>query len=177
MLALALLAVPAAGSDAEELATLEEGALIKVTVTTSHDGKSRSETIKGTLVEWGETFITLIPENSIIPMTIDRKLVTKLQTRTDPSRRGRSALIGLGVGAGLGALIGYADGDDPPGMMSMDRTAKAATGAVTLGLVGALVGVLIGPGERWDDVRTKELFLNLGSMPNGETGFIITRRF
>lgn len=42
---------------------------------------------------------------------------------------------------------------------------------------GTLVGALVGPGERWEDVSEDNLQLGLGSMPNGKTGFIIARRF
>ena len=56
----------------------------------------------------------------------------------------KGALIGLGAGAAIGAIAGYASGDDPPGLFSATATEKGAAAAIFLGLTGALVGTLIG---------------------------------
>lgn len=174
---LALLAVQTSGVKADELATLQKGAEVRLTVTREFDGDAHTQTMKGILVKWDETTITLDQEGSVVPVTIEREHVTRVENRVGGSKRGTSALIGLGVGGAVGALLGYAGGDDEPGIMSMSAGSKAAAGAVTFGVLGALVGVLIGPGEQWEDVSADHLQLGLGSMPNGETGFIITRRF
>ena len=56
----------------------------------------------------------------------------------------KGALIGLGCDAAMGALIGFASGDDPPGWFSYTAAEKAGGLAVFGGLTGALVGALIG---------------------------------
>jgi hypothetical protein len=63
---------------------------------------------------------------------------------------GRGALIGLFVGAMAGGFIGYAQGDDPPGILSFSAGDKAVLGALLGGGGGALVGVIIGASSRTD---------------------------
>jgi hypothetical protein len=178
LLGLVFLAANGDRAAAGEFSILQEGEAVKVTVVSPYDDNSRSQTIKGTLVEWDEESITLVPERSIIPMTIQREHVIRFEIQTGSGRRGTSALIGFGVGALLGGLMGYSGGDDPEGMiMSMDASAKAAGGAVALGLLGAGIGALIGPGAQWEDVPDDGVNLGLGSMPSGETGLFIVSRF
>ena len=54
--------------------------------------------------------------------------------------------MGLGtlIGAGGGALLGFASGDDPPGWFSFTAGEKAEMGAVGLGAVGLVVGTVVG---------------------------------
>ncbi|MEO7489361.1 MAG: hypothetical protein ABIU77_19765 [Ferruginibacter sp.] len=57
----------------------------------------------------------------------------------------RGALIGLGIGALTGAIIGYASGDDPAtDFFSFTAGEKAALGASFFGVTGALTGAIIG---------------------------------
>ena len=66
--------------------------------------------------------------------------------------RGRNTLIGLGIGVGLGATAGLAtrtEGNDQP--LTRSRPLNAAMGAVPLGLIGALVGMVI-PTGGWREV-------------------------
>jgi hypothetical protein len=59
-------------------------------------------------------------------------------------RRGRSALIGLAIGAGLGLIVGAADGDkcSNKDIICFSRGDLAAVGAVVFAPIGALVGAL-----------------------------------
>jgi hypothetical protein len=59
---------------------------------------------------------------------------------------GRSALIGFCIGAGVGALIGLASGDDDPGKTWFAYTAgeKALGGGILVGGAGAIVGLIVG---------------------------------
>jgi hypothetical protein len=77
--------------------------------------------------------------------------------------RGRGALIGLAVGAVGGAIYLIADNGasgsacPPESFICFDEPffsdrAAAAIGAVFFGGVGALVGALIPPGEKWEPV-------------------------
>ena len=56
----------------------------------------------------------------------------------------KGALIGLGTGAAICAIAGYAPDDDPPGWFSFTAGEKVEVLAVFGGLTGALVGALIG---------------------------------
>jgi len=52
--------------------------------------------------------------------------------------------IGALIGGGVGALVGAAGGDDPPGFMSMSAGEKAALGSAALGAAGLVVGLVVG---------------------------------
>jgi len=56
------------------------------------------------------------------------------------ARVGEGIAIGGLLLGGSGALIGYTDGDDPPGWLSFTAGQKAALGGITLGLLGIVVG-------------------------------------
>lgn len=59
---------------------------------------------------------------------------------------GRSTLIGFCIGAGVGALIGLASGDDDPNKNFLAYSAgqKAVGGAILVGGVGAIAGLIAG---------------------------------
>jgi hypothetical protein len=75
-------------------------------------------------------------------------------------RHGKGALQGLGIGfltgALTGAVVGFADGDDPPGWFSMTAEQKAGVLAV-----GPVAGAAVGSRDiyrfeaphRWKDLR------------------------
>ena len=86
-------------------------------------------------------------------------------------------MIGLGVGVGVGAIIGFASGDDEPGMVSFQAEGKAGIAAVVLGSVGALIGYAAAPGEQWESVPDSQIILGFGQGSNGERGLFISGRF
>jgi len=55
----------------------------------------------------------------------------------------KSMLIGLGIGVVSGTIIGFASGDDPPGIFSFTAGAKATIGAMVLGGLGSFTGFII----------------------------------
>lgn len=131
---------------------LEKGARVRVTVVVSADGNFHPEPIIGTLVEQDTTAITLETKESDSFFIIPRKNLWLLEKSTEPCHRTRNTFVGLGIGLASGAIIGYAAGDDPAGMMSFTAEGKAAASAVILGLLGALVGNLNSTEEQWEAV-------------------------
>ncbi len=88
--------------------------------------------------------------------------LTKLEvSRGRKSRFLQGLGYGLLVGAATGAVIGAASGDDDPSTwFAMSAGEKAAVGAISLGLLGGIVGGVIGlssPGERWEEVPLDRL--------------------
>lgn len=82
--------------------------------------------------------------------------VTQLDVSTG---RRRHTLQGAGIGAlagvASGVLIGFSDGDDPPGFLSMTASEKAAFGGATLGVAGLAIGAVVGAlkvSDRWTSV-------------------------
>ncbi len=87
-------------------------------------------------------------DNSITCSGIDTSRLLTFQRadvrRITSPRRGWSALIGLGIGFGVGAILGAASGDSctPQSIICFSRGSLAALFGVPLGVIGAGVGAL-----------------------------------
>lgn len=86
------------------------------------------------------------------PETFARQDVTRVAVKKQ-SHRGRNTLIGLGAGAGLGAVVGAASYSPCTGLciLHTTRAEDAGAGAAALGLVGAVIGALI-PTGGWHEI-------------------------
>lgn len=97
----------------------------------------------------------------------------------------KGAGIGLLVGAATGAVIGFASGDDTSscsGWFCLRFTAeeKAVLGAVGLGGLGAVIGLIAGAAsgsERWQEVSLDRVRVSLGPQRDGRFGFGASVRF
>ncbi len=56
----------------------------------------------------------------------------------------KGAVFGCVIGAGLGALFGYGEGDDPEGWFSMSAEEKAKLYSILLSIPGAILGGMMG---------------------------------
>ena len=90
--------------------------------------------------------------------------------RWDPCLRGGA--IGLLVGAGVGAVIGLASGDDTPCWIACTASEKAAIGAVMFGAVGAVIGYAIASSGQHD-----RLLVGVGPQRDGRFGLGASVRF
>ncbi len=93
--------------------------------------------------------------------------------RWNPCLRGGA--IGLLVGAGVGAVIGLASGDDPSGASCFffcTASEKAAIGAVIFGGVGAIIGYAIASSGKHD-----RLLVSVGPQRDGRFGLGMSGRF
>ena len=93
--------------------------------------------------------------------------------RWNPCLRGGA--IGLRVGAGVGAVIGLASGDDPSGascFLICTASEKAAIGAVIFGGVGAIIGYAIASSGKHD-----RLLVSVGPQRDGRFGLGLSVRF
>ena len=91
--------------------------------------------------------------------------------RWNPCLRGGA--IGLLVGAGVGAVIGLASGDEPPGTFwGITASGKAAIGAVIFGGVGAIIGYAIASSGKHD-----RLVVSVAPQRDGRFGLGLSVRF
>jgi hypothetical protein len=94
--------------------------------------------------------------NGMIPLQVSEIQTLSLQKK---GAAGRGALLGLGIGALTGVIIGFAEGDDPVtpytgtfgdifiavgNAFAMTAEEKAVANGLAMGVTGALTGYLIG---------------------------------
>ena len=76
--------------------------------------------------------------------------------------------------------MGYAEGDDPPGWVSLTAVQKAFINGFALSGFGGVVGLLGGAlikSERWEEVPLDRLRVNLGPQRDGRWGLGASVRF
>jgi hypothetical protein len=82
---------------------------------------------------------------------VSRNAVQKVRVKGE-SFKGKGRLYGTLVGAGLGVVIGFADGNDPPGsFMRLTAGEKALTFGAFGGLLGGFVGAIYGAAWSTED--------------------------
>lgn len=160
--------------DAREL-RLQETYRVRSLDSVSDNPKTR--VTEGKLVVQNETAITLQTSYSGQTEDVLWEEIQGLEIRTQKSRRGSAAGIGLAVGAAAGALVGFASGDDPPGIVSFSAGAKAGMAALVLAPIGALIGAASAPGEKWEPAPTSLLNVGLTVGAHEERGIVFSARF
>ena len=106
-----------------------------------------SPSVVGTLTALDKESLSVLPAGGGEPRVLGRSEVARLERSVQPSRRGRGALIGLGLG--LAAAVGKV------AIQGGCNDGCNASNVVVGGLValsGATIGALAAPGERWADV-------------------------
>jgi len=147
--ALALLVSALLGGNAlaEETPPLALGKRLRVT--TDHR-------LVGRLVAQDEQSLTLQVGEGKPPVVVPRTTVTRVEESLRPGRKGHGALIGAAVGVGAAAILGVAAGDDCSRDESLcySHGEVALVSAVLLVPLGAVIGALASPGERWGPVSS-----------------------
>ena len=135
----------AAQSTAQDWATVKSlgvGTSVRVLV--------GSRTVKGQIQ--GVTDDSLAVDSGKGPEIFRQREVMRVSV-TKEGHRGRNALIGLGTGATIGAVVGAATHKDCTGfcLFYTTRGQDAGIGALVLGFLGGAVGALI-PTGGWHEV-------------------------
>ena len=168
-----ILSLAAAVALADDTVQLASGTRVRVTVRTGGDR------VVGTVLALDDKNLTLLsrviptPSRSLtrVELQVPGKTDTTVLRREDIMKvavyagrrsRGRGALIGTAIGVGAGALIGLAAGsDDQSAFIRLSAAGKAALIAMVLAPVGAVVGAVVHPAERWEELPKDRIRLSL----------------
>jgi hypothetical protein len=114
-----------------------------------------------------------------VPDRIPLGSITSMDRRLRPGRKLRGLGIGLLAGIAVGAVVGFAAGEDcnAGGIVCFDRGSTAGAGAAGLGLLGMAVGALVAPGEKWEATTAERLRLEAGPARAGGVGARLRVRF
>ena len=109
-------------------------------------------------------------------MVLHRRDITGMEIRWGGRPRSTNILIGTALGAGVGALVGLASGDDDPSVfLALKAEEKALIFAVPLALVGALIGLAL-PAEDWQPAPQDCIGVSVWPVP-GRAGLSLTYSF
>ena len=163
------------------------GARVRVTMPAASNrqvpDRSRDQRIQGRLLALDEATMTIESPDQPRPMVVPRPEIKKLEVSVRPSRKGRAALIGAGAGALIGAALGYFLADDCSReelfciFPKEDRSKDALGGAVAVGLLGAGLGALFGPGERWQERPGAQLRITVAPVHGRGAAISLALRF
>ena len=126
---LALPSFAQAQSDWESVKTLPLHAAVRI------KGLTGPRQVRGQLESVDDAQLTVIANGK--PLVLSRQAVRQLEIATGRRRVKRQALIGLGIGAALGALLGWIAGAE------VDDKARAQDVLIWAG-VGTTVGIIKG---------------------------------
>lgn len=173
LLGLVLAAGPGAmADDADDVVQLRTGARVRVTVLAQRKG------VIGKALALDDTSLTLETEGGADTLLLRRDDVTSVATSAGRRSRGKSALMGAGVCAGVGLVVGLASGDDPKSsFISMTAPQKGLVLGILLAPVGALIGLALPPAERWHKVPLDRMHLSARGTPSGGVGASVTLAF
>jgi hypothetical protein len=131
------------------------------------------EPVVGYLVGSDDATLTLRRENGQT-LSLQREAVTRFESSVRPSRKGHGALIGalLGLGLAAGTSLAWCGGNSycpQPG------------GAILLSLVhvspGALLGLVVSPGEKWAWEDPKHVRVAIAPVLNHGAGLRLSVAF
>jgi hypothetical protein len=177
VLALLLSAVPGRADSAadNELPAIPVGTRVRL-----HAPEVDKRAVIGSLLATSDRDLIVFPEGRNDPIVIPRDTVRALDVSQGLKSKRKGALIGAGIGATAGALLGVAAATSScePGsaleafacavIRDSFREPKTSLvlGGVGLGL-GALIGAAVTHGERWQAVPISRVTLRASNTPRG----------
>jgi hypothetical protein len=132
---------------AQELPLPSRGSRVRITWTALE-----SPSVVGTLAAIDPESMTVVPASGGDPRVVARSEVLRLERSVEPSRKGRGALIGLGLGLAVAVGKVVIQGGCNDGCDSSNVLVGAA-----VAVSGATLGAIAAPGERWEDVPVERV--------------------
>jgi hypothetical protein len=148
----------AAGLPAEEVARVAPGSRARVTPAAG------GERLIGTVVAVDDRTLSLRIQDRMDVLVLQREEIARLAISQGRRSRGRGALYGAIIGAGVGAAIGVVGGvgSNSSGDEKTKGTVESGLVLAFLGApVGALVGLVLPPGERWMELPPRRIQVRL----------------
>ncbi len=165
-----ILSIAAAVALADDAVQLASGTRVRVTVPTG------GGQLVGTVLALDDNNLTLQVLGKTDTKVLLRDDITQLEVSAGRRSRGRGALIGAGIGAGAGGLMGLASGsDDANSFFRFTAGEKALIAAIFFAPIGALIGVAVHPAERWKELPKDRIRLSF--VPVGERGAAVSLAF
>ncbi len=137
---------PAAGEDAPLDLSLTPGMRVRVLAPDISPSK-----VVGTISRVDNRSVTIDVPGRSEPVSVLREKIARLDVSDGPRSRGVDAAIGAGIGAAVGAA-GCAAGNGSGQGHIVSTGAVAGFCALLGGGLGALIGAVIPPGERWKEI-------------------------
>ena len=137
---------PAAGEDAPLDLSLTPGMRVRILAPEVSPHK-----VIGTVQRVSEDSVTLDVPGRNEPVSVLREKIARLDVSDGPRSRGVDSAIGAGIGAAVGAA-GCAAGNGGGQGKIVSTGAVAGFCALLGGGLGALIGAVIPPGERWKEI-------------------------
>ena len=154
VVAAGLLLMGATSSPGDEAAAIAPGTRLRVFAPTL-GGKP----MVGVLQSLRDNTLTLAAEGHASAVVVPRQEITRIDRSGGRHSRGRWAVRGAGLGLLAGVAIGLAAGNsctneliDVFTLGACSAGPKAAIGAILGVPAGALIGLAVPPGERWEHV-------------------------
>ena len=164
------LAMPTAAALAQEPSEVIPGTRVRITAPTVAEKR-----LVGTITAWGPENLTVTSEKG--PIVLPRGAVSRLEVSRGRKSRGRGALVGAGIGVGAGVVGGFAHGSDPPGLVSFNASFYAFGYGILGAAAGALIGLAITPGERWEELPSTRFRVSVAPVRGHGLGVFLTLAF
>ena len=133
--------------------SLKPGDWVRVTTAEparTYEGRVRELSDESLIIESSEPSEialrgTKAPTRTGDAVVVPRTAITRVDLRERASRKGMGALIGAGAGIVIGFAAGSAGSSGSGTIVAFDPAAVAVTGAI----LGAVIGVAVAPGAKW----------------------------
>jgi len=146
LLCLALTWLGASGAGAAEPRPLAPGDRIRV------EAHGLKQPVVGQLLSLDADHLRVLTQDRFDSTVVNRPDITALARSAGRHSRGRGAAIGAGIGIVAAGVTGLALGSDGSGDGDVSAGEKALLLAIPLALMGALIGSIPTPGERWEKI-------------------------
>jgi hypothetical protein len=136
----------------------------------------------GELLAWDDTNVEL-KLGSGKSLVLPRRDVAQVDVSTRRGRKGKGALIGAGVAAGIVAVLGLAASgtgcyrNEHPANVPCPLVEGSTVTSWHLVAAGVVIGALVAPGERWEAIPSERVRVSLAASRSRGVGATVSFSF